>query len=282
MGRLRPGWRAAAHRRPDQPPGRRARALRRRRARVTGLTEDRLLGGRVVLRQPAAGYRAATDPVLLAAAVPARAGQSVLDLGCGTGAAALCLAARVPGAALLGLESAPLHARLALENAALNGAALEVIEGDVAAPPPALRRHQVDHAMMNPPWYPAGAAAASPVALRDAAHREGTAGLAVWVDTALARLRPGGTLTVIQRADRVPELIAALGARAGSVALRPLAARAGRPARRVILQAVKGGRGPFRLSWPLVMHAGDAHDGDRDDFTEAAQAILRAGAALAV
>ena len=41
---------------------------------VPGATEDALLGGRVVLRQPAAGYRAAIDPVLLAAAVPARGG----------------------------------------------------------------------------------------------------------------------------------------------------------------------------------------------------------------
>ena len=61
------------------------------------LTEDRLLGGRVVMRQPASGYRAATDPVLLAACVAARPGMRVLDAGCGAGAAALCLADRRAG-----------------------------------------------------------------------------------------------------------------------------------------------------------------------------------------
>ena len=246
------------------------------------MTEDRLLGGRVVLRQPAEGYRAATDPVLLAAAVPARAGQRVLDLGCGAGAAALCLAARVPGLALAGLEIAPVYAGLARENAAANGAALEVIEGDVAAPPPALRRRQFDHVMMNPPWYPGGAAAPSPDALRDRARREGAAGLGAWVATALARLAPGGSLSVIQRAERVPELLAALDGRAGSAVLRPLAAREGRAAKRVLLRAVKGGRGPFRLAWPLVLHAGPAHGGAGDDFTGEATAILREGAALAL
>mgnify|MGYP003408994725 CR=1 FL=1 len=57
------------------------------------LTDDKFLCGKLQLLQPRKGYRAATDPVLLAAAVPARSGQSVLDLGCGAGAAALSVSA---------------------------------------------------------------------------------------------------------------------------------------------------------------------------------------------
>ena len=246
------------------------------------VTEDRLLGGRVRLRQPVDGYRAATDPVLLAAAVPARAGDGVLDLGCGAGAAALCLAARVPGVAVTGLERAPGYAALARENAGLNGAAFEAVEGDVAAMPAALRVRSFDHVMLNPPWYPGGAATPSPSVLRDGAHREGAAGLGAWIGAGLARLRPRGTLTVIQRAERLPDILAALDGRAGSVAVLPLAAREGRAAKRVILRAVKGGRGPFRLLAPLVLHAGPAHAADRDDFTPAAAAVLRDGAALAL
>ena len=49
------------------------------------LTCDDFLGGRLSIWQPRDGYRAGVDPVLLAASVPARAGQSVLELGCGTG-----------------------------------------------------------------------------------------------------------------------------------------------------------------------------------------------------
>ncbi|MDT8344261.1 MAG: methyltransferase, partial [Thermohalobaculum sp.] len=101
------------------------------------LTEDRLLGGRVRLLQPGAGYRAATDPVLLAAAVPARPGERVLELGIGAGAATLCLAARVAGLVHAGLEIQPDYLALAARNAALNGVALVLFEGDVAAPPAA-------------------------------------------------------------------------------------------------------------------------------------------------
>ena len=58
------------------------------------LSCDAFLGGRLRIWQPRAGYRAGIDPVMLAAAVPARPRQSVLELGCGAGTASLCLAAQ--------------------------------------------------------------------------------------------------------------------------------------------------------------------------------------------
>lgn len=241
-------------------------------------TEDALLGGRVRLVQPRRGYRAATDPVLLAASVPARSGEAVLDLGCGVGAAVLCLAARVPGLALAGLELQADYLAAAAENARANGVEIALHLGDVAAPPAALRQARFDHVMMNPPWFETGAASPAPDPGRDTAHRGGK--LAPWVDCALARLRPGGRLAAIQRAERVPELLAALAGRAGDIALLPVAAREGRAAKRVILTARKGTKGPFRLAAPLVMHAGEAHLSDRDDHSARARAILRDAAAL--
>jgi tRNA1(Val) A37 N6-methylase TrmN6 len=248
-------------------------------AEAPGETLDALLGGRVRLIQPADGYRAATDPVLLAAACPARPGETALDLGCGAGAAALCLAARVPGLVLAGLEIQPAYAALARRNAEANGAALTVHEGDVAAPPAALRAQVFDHVIANPPFFEA-AAPGSPVADRDAARREGAGGAALWIDAGLRRLKQGGWLTVIHRAERLPEMLASLAGRAGAVAVLPLAAREGRAAKRVILRARKDRGGPFRLAAPLVLHAGPAHDRDADDFTETARAILRDAAAL--
>lgn len=241
--------------------------------------EDRLLGGRVRLMQPARGYRAATDPVLLAAAVPARAGERVLDLGCGAGAAMFCLAARVPGLELHGLDVQPAYLALARESARLNGLEVTLHEGNVAAMPAALRRLVFDHVMLNPPYH-GKTALPSPLAARDRAHREHEATLADWVGAALARLKPRGWVTVIHRAERVPELLRLLDGPAGAIALMPLAPRAGRPAKRVIVQARKASRAPFRLLSPLVLHAGPAHLCDADDFTPEATAILRGARAL--
>ena len=241
------------------------------------LTDDKFLCGRLRLLQPAKGYRAATDPVLLAAACPAEAGESVLDLGCGAGAAALCLGHRLPGLLLAGLELQPAYADLARRNATRNAIPLEVHEGDLARMPKALRR-DFDHVIANPPYYHAGGSP-SPVAARARAMQVETP-LSDWVAAATRRLRPGGWLTLICGADGLPEVLAALPPKLGSAAVLPLAAREVRPALRVIVQARKGGRAPFRLLAPLVIHQGLAHDGDRESYTPAANAVLREGADL--
>lgn len=241
------------------------------------LSDDKFLCGRLRLLQPLKGYRAATDPVLLAAACPAEPGQSVLDLGCGAGAAALCLGHRVPGLGLAGLELQPAYADLARRNSQRNGIPVEVHEGDLSHMPKALRR-DFDHVIANPPYYRAGGSP-SPVAARARAMQVDTP-LADWVAAATRRLCPGGWLTLICGADGLPEVLAALSPKLGSAAVLPLAPREGRAALRVIVQARKGGRAPFRLLAPFVIHAGAAHDGDRESYTPAANAVLRDGADL--
>ena len=243
----------------------------------TELTDDKFLTGRLRLLQPAKGYRAATDPVLLAAACPAQAGQSVLDLGCGAGAAVLCLATRVAGLSLAGLEVQPDYADLARRNAERNGVALQVVTGDLAQMPRDLRRG-FDHVIANPPYYGAGGTA-SPVAGRDRAVRVATP-IAAWVAAAATRLNPGGWLTMIFATPCLPDALAALPPKMGSAQVLPLAPRDGRDPARVILRARKGGRAPFRLLVPFVIHQGAEHDGDRESYTPAANAVLRGGGDL--
>ncbi|RKQ70095.1 tRNA1(Val) (adenine(37)-N6)-methyltransferase [Oceanibaculum indicum] len=237
-------------------------------------SEDRLLGGRVLLRQPRQGYRAAIDPVLLAASLDPKPGQHVLDIGCGVGAAALCLLARRPDITITGIEIQPGLAELARQNAALNGVAdrFQIIEGDIAA----LRlAERFDHAMSNPPFLPPDRGNAPPDASKALAHVEDEADLPAWTHFAATALPHRGTLTLIHRADRLTELLAALeDARFGSVVIFPLWPRTGTPAKRVLVRAAKGGKAPLVLSPGLLLHGADG------GFTPAAEAILRDAAAL--
>lgn len=237
---------------------------------------DAFLGGRLRLSQ-VPGYRAGADPVFLAAAVPARPGESVLDLGTGAGTALFCLAARVQGLHLAGLERDPEAVALARANAAANAIDAEIVEGDLAAMPASLRARSFDHVMMNPPFFAHGTASPDP-ARRGARHAETP--LAAWLDAGVRRLASGGSLTVIARAERLAELLAGLDARLGALTLRPLAARAGRPAKLVLLTGRKGARAPLALLAPFIVHEGDSHLSDGDDHTPAATAILREGAAF--
>ncbi len=243
------------------------------------VTADKFLGGRVTLFQPCNGYRAGVDPVFLAASVNAHDGESVLELGCGAGAASLCLGARVSGLRLVGVEREPNYADLAHMNADENGIALEVFESDLADMPDELRAESFDHVIMNPPYHLRAHGTAAPESVREAALWEDTP-LATWIDAATRRLRPKGHMTMIQKAERLPEILAGMDARLGSVLVKPICPREGRAAILVLVQARKGGRGAFRLAAPLILHEGAEHSGDRESYRREVSAILRDGAAL--
>jgi tRNA1(Val) A37 N6-methylase TrmN6 len=240
----------------------------------TGL--DRLLGGRLVLRQPARGHRAGTDAILLAASVPAVSGARAIDFGAGVGTAGLALTRRT-GARVLLVERDPELAALATENVDRNGltgriavhcGAVEDLDaaaaGDFAS---------ADHALANPPFNPPGGR--PPPDPRTAAARVARPGLFEdWARAAARLVRPGGSFTLICRPESLGEVLAALDGRFGALSLCFVHPEAVAPAVRLLACGVKGSRGPLRIAPPLVLNRPDG------GFTELAEAIHRHAAAL--
>lgn len=239
-------------------------------------SEDTILGGRVRLRQSCRGGRVSIDTVLLAAAVPARAGDRVIEAGCGAGGAALAIAVRCPEARITGVEREAELVRLMAENAALNGIADRVSarQGDIASKSLALGLGCFHHAFANPPYYEAEGTVPPPSKEKARAHVGGPARLADWVGFCLDMVRERGSVTFIHRADRLDALLACLKPAAGETAVCPLWPRAGLPAKRVIVQARKGMKGGSMIFPGLVLH--DASGG----FTPEVEAVLRQGAPL--
>ena len=243
------------------------------------LSRNAFLGGRLQIWQPIKGYRAGVDPVILAASVPAKPGQSVLELGCGAGVASLCLAMRVPDLVLTGVELQPDYADLARRNGDAADVPFEVVTADLTQLPATLRQRQFDHVIANPPYFRRDQSTPASDAGREAALGEGTA-LADWVAVAMRRVIAGGYVTFIQRADRLPELIAHMSTGLGTLEVLPLIPRRGRDAQLVLVRGRKGGRAAFRLADSLLMHDGASHIGDHDDYTAVMRAVLREGAPL--
>ena len=245
------------------------------------VTDDKFLGGKLNLLQPKKGYRAGIDAVMLAAAVPAQAGETVFEAGIGFAAAALCLAARVDGVTVVGIEIDGHTAELAAENARRNGLGerIRVARADVSTPGEALRQAHLgpgsfDHAYANPPYHAEARVRAPRDASRARAHLRAPDDLEAWARLLVAAVRPGGTVSLILPAAAIGEVFALFTRRLGAIMLFPLFPRSGGAASRIIVQGVKGSRAASRLLPGLVLH------GEDGGFTDEAEAILRHGGAL--
>ena len=242
-------------------------------------TEDAVLGGRLVLRQPKRGHRFGHDAILLAAAVDARPGEIAVDLGAGVGTAGLALAHRVPGLEVRLVEVDDALAHLARENAARNKLSdrVSVATMDVRADPAEFARRRmagVHHVLMNPPFNDP-AQNVSPDAARRLAHVASANSLAGWADCAAALLAARGTLTLIWRAAGLSDVLGAL-ASFGGIAILPIHPKPSAAAIRVLVRAVRGSGAPLVLLPPLMLNGADGTP------SAEAEAILRGGMPLAM
>ena len=231
------------------------------------------LDGRIIASQPKDGFQSGLDAVMLAAAVPAKPGEKVLELGAGAGVASLCLMARVEGLDLVGVEIDPELADYAQDNAYANcemTADARFVAADIFALPPELKR-DFDQVFANPPFH--GEGQVSPDPARAAALMDHGA-LNDWLKLGLQRTVSGGFFTTILRADRLNEALATFPGR--GLCAFPLWPRQSEVAKRVIVQVRKGSNAPFALLPGLVLHQEDG------SWTPEADAVLRRGNALAL
>ncbi|MGB9154127.1 MAG: methyltransferase [Alphaproteobacteria bacterium] len=238
-------------------------------------TLDGILNHRVTLEQPASGYRIAVDTILLAAAVPALAGDRILDMGCGVGGAMLSLACRVAGVIGLGLEIQSDLAALCRRNIERNifASGLDVRHSDVTQLPPDLHG-LFDHALINPPYHEEATHDVSRDAIKRTANTEKTGDLGLWINSAAFALKPSGTLTMIHRADRQEEILTHLQPAFGAITLLPLLPKKGEDPKRLILRARKDALYSVTQSHPLTLHKAEG------GYTDSAEAALRHAQAL--
>jgi tRNA1(Val) A37 N6-methylase TrmN6 len=245
-------------------------------------TEDAVLDGRLILRQPQRGHRVGHDAILLAAATEAQPDELAVDLGAGVGAAGLALAARVPklGVVLVDVDAALV--RLAEENIQINalGERVRAVVLDVGARSSAfaaagLQAGAATRVLMNPPFNDAGGNP-SPDEARRLAHTAAPENLAIWLRCAFRLLCRHGVLTLLWRADGLGRVLTGLVDGFGAATVLPIYPRPDRPAIRVVVRAVKDSRAPLCLLPGLVLcdAAGQS--------TPAAAAILRGAAALSL
>ena len=243
------------------------------------VTIDDFLSGAIKVAQPKLGYRAGIDPILLAASIPAKSGQTVLELGCGVGTASLALAHRVTDLSITGVEVQERYSELARQNAYLNNLPFSVVCADLTALPGEIRDQQFDHVFANPPYFDRSSSTRSDDGGRDRAMGESDE-LGIWLSVAAKRVKPKGYAHFIFRTERMDEFLRLLPASLGSRVITPIVPRQGRESTLFMAHARKNGRALFRLESPLILHKGAFHQQDGEDYSQKISKVLRDGDAL--
>lgn len=238
---------------------------------MNDVTTDDFLGGLVRLKQPNKGYRATSDSVLVAAAVRAKHGETILDVGTGTGVIPMCVNARVSGLRFTGVEYQSDLVLLAKENAFVNHCDLMLIEADISKRPSPIHGIQFHHVVTNPPFYTEHGERVHP---QEAIAYKQQMPLKDWLDFCLRHLRAKGSFTMIHRTESLPEILSILNGRLGALEVFPIEPKAGTPGKRVIVRGIMNSKKPLLVYPGLVMHKDD------DSRTELAERIMRAGQGL--
>ncbi|MAR19351.1 MAG: methyltransferase [Rhodobacteraceae bacterium] len=237
------------------------------------ISQDLFLGGQLSIFQPLTGYRAATDPVLLAAACPAKSSDEVLELGCGVGTASFCIFRRIR-VSLTGLEIQENYANLAIENGLLNKIPIHVEIGDFRKMPKNIKNKNFDQVVINPPYYQTGTPSKNQG--RNQSLRI-TNPLSEWVNEGVKRLKPNGWITIINTPENLIEILIALSKGTGDIQIKPLTSLRDKTANRVIIRAKKGSKGITKLYAPLITHVSE---GNIKKFSYETEEILRRGSPL--
>lgn len=239
---------------------------------ISSFTVDNFLGGRIRLKQPLSGYRATSDSVLLAAAVCAKPGETLLDVGMANGIVSLCIATRIKNLTLTGVEIQPVLSSLACENAVLNRFSLKAVCQNIVQKPDQLHGQQFHHVFTNPPFY------------TEAHHRRNQqqkiayneqVPLDMWIRYCLKHVRPKGTFTMIHRMEALPDILAVLNNRLGALEVIPIQSKANKPSQRMIIRGTLGSKKPFELKAPFIIYdLSGKYTKQAEDVLRGAQAIL--------
>ena len=237
---------------------------------MSDLQEIYILNKRLKLLHSKHGFKTSTDSVFLAASCRAKAGDNILDMGCGVGGAGLSVLSRIEAVRLVGVEIQADHVDLAKRNAIINMMQdrAEFICADIRN----YRQEKAfDHVICNPPYLEAGAHLRSPSKEKATAMGHDDIELSVkdWIDTAHFCLRSNGSLSIIHRADKIDKIILGLGKRFGAVEIIPFWSRQGDDAKRVIVRAIKDRKSPAIIHSGLVVHNEDG------SYTYETEQILR-------
>jgi len=243
---------------------------------IHATTIDKFLDGKITIEQLKDGGRSGSDTILLSAAVPAKFGDIILEIGTGNATASIALAHLVKDIEIVAIDNDDINVSLAQRNVQLNDMNNQITIKNLDILDTKIRSHLIsskknilfDHIFMNPPYFDSQKNIIPTSHHNKIAKTFSVNDLPKWIDVANNLLKHNGTLTIINRVENLLSIINSLGNH-GSINILPLTSKRGKDADRVIVQLKKGSKSKARLLYPLIIHDENGH------YTDTVEKILR-------
>ena len=232
---------------------------------------DKFLGNKIILKQSLKGLRATSDSVLIAALVPIKSGETLLDVGAGNGVISCCVNARVPCSVTV-VEVQDDLCTLIKENADLNNQSFEIFQHDLFEKKDPLKGRLFHHVVTNPPFYEICRNTRKNQEQKKAYVADFD--LSKWIEYCLKHLRAKGSFCLIHRPDMIGKILAVLEKKLGNIEIFPIVSKEGENAKRILIRGFLNKKGPLILHPPLIMHT------KSNKRTKVAEKILRFGQAI--
>lgn len=239
---------------------------------IMDISKNDFLEGKIKLLQYKTGYRVTSDSVFVSSAVQAKSGETILDVGTGTGIILFCLGYRIPHLKMTGIDIQSDLLELASQNNTLNQQDIEWIQEDIATKKSLIHGRQFHHVVTNPPFYRENIIRQNKQTAM-AFHQ--SLDLEMWIRYCIKHIRPKGTFTLIHRPEALPEILSILGKTVlGGIEIIPIHSKTTQEANRIIIRGVLGSKKQLTIHPPFITHTSE------NKYTNQAEDILRNGQAL--
>jgi len=200
------------------------------------------------------------DAVILSGFAHIKKGETVLDLGTGTGVIPILLEAKTGGKHFTGLEIQPQMAEMAHRSVLLNGLEhkIEIVEGDIKKVHSLFPLSSLSVITCNPPYMNQGGGLVSPTDGIAIARHELLCTLEDVIRAAAKLLAANGRFYMVHRPQRLADIITLLrGYKLEPKRLRFVHPHANKEPNLVLIEAVKGGKPLLKTEPPLVVYTNE-------------------------
>lgn len=202
-------------------------------------------------------FRFGMDAVLLSGFVKGKKGDTVLDLGTGTGIIPLLLSAKTEASHLTGLEIQAESADMAKRSVALNNleSKIDIVTGDIKEAASYFEAASFDIVTCNPPYMISQHGLANPDSALAIARHEVKCTFDDVCAAAEKLTKPGGSFYIVHRPFRLAELIRTLSEhRLEPKRMRLVYPYKDKEPNMVLIQSVRGGKPRMEVEAPLIVY----------------------------